>query len=120
MGRPKIKKPLYKELNKFYRETIRFLWKHQFGFEDAGPNKEAICDDCLYCKNGKCRDLISPEECIEASTDYLTLITFDEVLPDVSMTASRLKAKHRDNGITIILETVEADLIQRTASHLNN
>jgi len=120
MSSPKIKKSLCNEVNKFYKETIKDLWKHQFGSEDAGPNKEATCDDCLYFKNGKCRNLISPEECIEASTDYLTLITFDEVLPDASMLIYSLKEKYKDSGIAIVLETLEADINKRKASHLNN
>jgi hypothetical protein len=120
MSSPKIKKNLRKEFNKFHRETYKFLWEHQFGSEDAGPNKEAVCDDCLYCKNGKCRDLISPEECIEASTDYLTLITFDEALPEASLLIYNLKEKYKDSGVAIILETLEADINKRKASHLNN
>ena len=120
MSSPKIKKSLCNEVNKFFKETYQSLWKHQFDSEDAGPNKEVVCDDCLYFKNGKCRDLISPEECIEASTDYLTLITFDDALPDASLLIYSLKAKYKDSGIAIILETLEADINKRKASHLNN
>ncbi len=116
MSSPKINKSLCSEVNKFFKETYQSLWNHQFDSKDAGPNKEMVCDDCLYFKNGKCRDLISPEECIEASTDYLTLITFDEALPDASLLIYSLKAKYKDSGIAIILETLEADLKQRHAN----
>lgn len=120
MGRPKIKKSLDKEISKFHLETTKDFWKHQFGSEDAGPNKEAVCEDCRYFKNGKCRDLISPEECIEATATHLTLITFSDVIWYKFLSVDRMKTKYRDNGLAIILETAEADSNQRKASGHNN
>ncbi len=91
------------------KDYSKFLWKDQFGSVQAGPNKDANCEECRLYISGECTSPIPPEECIEGKVNCLILNMFNESLFDAVLSVDQFSQELRNQADSIYIKALDCD-----------